>query len=49
MVDGQHWVTMVKRLGQDFLDSHVIEYRAISRDSLSYTIVQLGAVGVTRG
>ena len=27
MVDGHHRVAMAKKLGQDYLDAHVVEYR----------------------
>jgi len=27
VVDGHHRVAMAKKLGQDFLDAHVVEYR----------------------
>jgi len=32
VVDGHHRVAMARRLGQDFLDAHVVEYRVAATD-----------------
>jgi hypothetical protein len=32
VVDGHHRVAMARRLGQDYLDAHVVEYRVLSAE-----------------
>jgi hypothetical protein len=35
VVDGHHRVAMAKKLGQDYLDAHVIEYRVAAKPAPS--------------
>ena len=44
VVDGHHRVAMARRLGQDYLDAHVIEYKVDGPDAASTAPVDVDAL-----
>jgi hypothetical protein len=43
VVDGHHRVAMARKLGQDFLDAHVVAYRLADQDRLTLGVSQATA------